>query len=111
MIEINVEGNDHTAPEVEWVKISGDNTIQMKLLDGGKIPAVKAQLRFQKNPAKSFNIELNNDGKSGDQVNGDLVFSRKIEEIGFGLYQVGIEAEDIYGNKTKKEWPEIMVLH
>ncbi len=111
VIEINVEGRDQTAPEVEWVKISGDNTIHVKILDGGKISSVKAQLRLQKNPSKSFEIELNNDGKSGNQVPGDLVFSRKIEEIGFGLYQVVLEAEDIYGNKTKKEWPEIMVVH
>lgn len=108
-ISIKVKGKDETPPQLEWVKISGDNTIIAKLCEGGKISAVKARLRLKDEPAKSFTVELNNDRKGGSK--SDHVFSGKIQERGFGLYKVEIEAADAYGNKMMKEWPEILVVH
>lgn len=110
-INIKVQGKDKTPPQLEWVKISGDNTIQVKLYDGGKITAVKVRLHLQDEPEKSFTVELNNDGKEGDRTKADLVFSNRIKERGFGMYKVEIEAVDASGNKMMKEWPEILVVH
>lgn len=111
IVNIKVNGKDETPPELQWVKISGDNTIQAKLYDGGKLSSVKAKLRLKNNPEKYFEIELNNDGEFGDHTNADLIFSKKVQEKGFGLYVVTIEAVDVYGNKKVKEWKEILVLH
>ena len=111
VVEINIDGKDQTAPELDWVKISGDNVIQAKLVDGGRISSVKAKFLLKDDPKKSFELELNNEGDAGDLAKGDLVFSRKIQEVGFGSYHVVIEAVDSYGNTTKKEWPETMVVH
>ena len=110
-ISIKVKGKDETPPQLEWVKISGDNTIQAKLYDGGKISTVKARLHLKDEPEKSFTVVLNNKGKEGDRSKADLVFSSKIQERGFGLYKVEIEAVDDSGNKMMKEWPEILVVH
>tara|TARA_R110002050_G_scaffold300778_1_gene472552 strand:+ start:32912 stop:35137 length:2226 start_codon:yes stop_codon:yes gene_type:complete len=111
VISINVKGKDEAPPQLKWVKISGDNTIMAKLYDGGKILAVKARLRLKDEPTKSFSVELNNDGKQNVDFKSNLVFSGKIQERGFGLYQVEIEAVDAFGNRIMEEWPEIMVVH
>jgi S-formylglutathione hydrolase FrmB len=109
VISIKIKGKDETPPQLEWVKISGDNTIRAKLLDGGKISTVTARFRLKDEPATSFSVELNVDGEGSDP--GYSGFSRKIQEKGFGLYLVEIEAVDASGNQMIKEWPEILVLH
>ena len=106
-----VSGIDQVAPELDWVKLIGNNTLKVKIYDGGKINSVKARFHLKANPEKSFEIKLNNTGVAGDRTEGDLVFSRKIQAMGFGLYQVEIEAVDIFGNKMEKEWPETLILH
>jgi hypothetical protein len=111
IINLKVTGKDLTPPELQWLKISGDNTIQAKLYDGGEISTVKAILYLKDDPKKYFEIELNNKGEFGDHSNSDLIFSRKIQDKGFGLYMATIEATDIYGNKMVKDWKEILVLH
>jgi hypothetical protein len=63
------------------------------------------------NPKESFEVDLYDKGDQGDRTGSDNVFGRKIEELGFGLYSVVIEAEDVYGNKMVKEWPEILQVH
>jgi S-formylglutathione hydrolase FrmB len=111
VISIKVKGKDETPPQLEWVKISGDNTIKVKLYDGGKISAVKARLHLNDRPEKTFSVELNNDEKDAGHAKSDLIFRRKIQERGFGLYKVEIEAIDDSGNKMIKEWPAILIVH
>lgn len=111
VVNIKVKGKDETPPELQWVKISGDNTIQVKIYDGGRITSVKARLRLKDDPKKFFEMELNNDGKEGDRSESDFVFSKKIQERGFGLYEAEIESIDESGNKMIKEWPEVLVVH
>jgi hypothetical protein len=111
LIKVNVKGKDETSPELQWVKISGDNTISTKIYDGGLIKSVKAKLHLKDDPEKFFEIELTDDEKNGDNSKAGFVFSRKIQEKGFGLYKVEIEAVDESGNKIKEQWPEILVVH
>ncbi|RIH62817.1 hypothetical protein D1164_22930 [Mariniphaga sediminis] len=111
VVEIQVEGTDTTSPELEWVKVLGDNIICAKFYDGGPIISANAKLTLKENPEQSFDIELYDNGEEGDLNNSDRVFSRKIEERGFGLYQIQVEAKDIFGNKMIKEHPEIIILH
>lgn len=110
-IQISVAGSDQTPPGLEWVKASGDNVIQAKLYDGAKIKTVKAILELKDNPEKTLVIDLNNEGEAGDRVKGDLVFSKKIAEKGFGLYNITIQAIDIHGNYMEEKWPEYQVVH
>ena len=111
VVSIKVKGKDETPPELQWVKISGDNTIETKIYDGGKIKTVKARFRLKEDQGKFFEIEINDDGKDGDHSKADFVFSRKIQEREFGLHRVEIGAVDKYGNQIIKQWPEILVIH
>ena len=110
-IKIKVTGKDTTPPKVRWVQISGDNTIQVRIYDGGKIQYVKAILRSKDNPEKFLKVELKDDGKEGDRTDGDNVFSKKIPDQKFGLYNVEIEAADSFGNKMVEKKPDVFVLH
>jgi hypothetical protein len=85
--------------------------LQAKIHDGSKIQNVKAKLISKDEPAKSFDVELKDDGIAGDQADGDNVFSKKISEQKFGFYRVVIEAIDSFGNKLIEEAPEESLLH
>jgi len=111
-IKINVTGTDATPPQISWVKIPGDNIIQAKVYDGSKIRSVKAKFTEKENPAKSFEVELKDDGIAEDRVEGDNVFSKKIPRQKFGFYKVIIEAIDSFGNKITGEGsPLEFLLH
>jgi hypothetical protein len=111
VIKIKVKGKDSTSPQIGWVHIRGDNTLQAKIYDGSKIQSVKAKLILKDDPTKSFEVELNDDGREDDGVEGDNVFSKKIPEQKFGFYRVVLEATDSFGNKIFEESPAEFVLH
>lgn len=108
---IKVTGEDRTPPQVRWVKIPGDNIIQAKVFDGGKIEYVKATLRYRNDPKKIFDLILNDDGIDGDRIKEDNVFSKKISEQKFGLYNVEIETADFLGNKSIGKISDIFTLY
>jgi poly(3-hydroxybutyrate) depolymerase len=111
IIKIEVQGKDNTPPKISWVHIPGDNIIQAKVYDGSKIQYVKAKLIAKDDPAKSFEVELKDDGIAEDRVEADNVFSKKIPEQKFGIYRVVLEAMDSFGNKITEEAPDTFVLH
>jgi len=111
IIRIKVKGTDVTPPQISWVRIPGDNVIQAKVYDGSKIRSVKAKFTPKESAAKSFEVELKDDGMAGDRVEGDNVFSKKIPERKFGFYRVVLEAIDSFGNKTTEEAPGEFLLH
>jgi poly(3-hydroxybutyrate) depolymerase len=110
-ITITVSGEDHTAPLVQWVRLSGNNTVQARVHDGGKVRSVRAVLHLQDDPGRSLEVGLNDDGLEGDRAAGDHVFSRKITGQSFGLYTVEIRAADTFGNTRVVKEPHIFVLH
>ena len=101
-VSIKVIGTDTTPPQLQWVKVSGDNVIQAKIYDGGKIQTVKAKLISIEAPEKFFEVELTDDGH---------IFSKKIPDQKFGLYNVEIEALDFFGNKMVEMKPDVIVLY
>ena len=111
VIKIDIKGKDKTAPKIKWTKIAGDNIIQVRIYDGSKIKNVKAMLVSKNDPAISFEVELKDDGTTGDKAEGDNVFSKKIQERKFGFYRVVIEATDFFGNKAIVEALDEFVLH
>jgi len=110
MVNLKVSGSDRTSPIVQWVQISGNNTIQIKVHDGGKITSVIAKLKID-DPERMLKFILNDQGEHGDKAMGDHVFSYKIPEQKFGLYQAEIEATDEFGNTMTTDWFGDFVLY
>jgi hypothetical protein len=110
-IEVKVIGKDRTPPVLRWVDISGDNTIQARVYDGGGIPYVRAILRSKENPDNALSFDLKDEGLDGDREPGDHVFSKKIPDQLFGLYHIEIEAEDFLGNRMGEKVSGDFVLH
>jgi S-formylglutathione hydrolase FrmB len=110
-VKVQVTGNDTTAPQVQWLQVTGDNVIRAKIIDGSKVTSVKTKLILNSDPTKSFEFELNDVGKEGDRAEGDNVFSTRIPPDKFGIYRVMVEAIDFHGNKTIEEHGSDFVLH
>ncbi len=110
-IKIRVTGKDETPPELQWVQVTGDNTVQARLYDGGEIDKVAAVLTKKDDPEKKFELTLNDLGNNGDRSAGDRVFSAKIPEQLFDLYHIELTATDAYGNEMKTPWPGEFVVY
>jgi len=115
-VSITVSGSDTSPPETLWVKALGDNTLQAKVYDGDEIVAVRAKLSFKETPFTPFTHEtielsLNDNGEDGDRVAGDNIFSVRIPEQKFGIFQAEISARDANGNSAVKSFSENIILH
>ncbi len=110
-VNLKVSGKDETAPELKWVKVTGDNVIQAKLFDGSAIKNVTARLILKTKPDRFLEYELKDDGSNGDVAESDNVFSFKVPEQKFGIYSVEISAVDSFGNMMKKTAGINYVIH
>jgi S-formylglutathione hydrolase FrmB len=110
-VTIKVTGRDNTPPEMKWLKITGDNVLQARLIDGAPIKNVKAKLIIKDKPERKLDIVLLDDGTNGDRAKSDNVFSFKISEQKFGIYTVEITASDSFGNTMKTTAPGTFVIH
>jgi len=106
-----VKGKDTTPPVVGPVYVTGDNVLHVKIYDGAKVQRVKARLIEEKDPKKTIETVLADDGRRHDRAGNDLVFSARIPDRVFGIFHVVIEAEDAFGNKTMEDRAERFVLH
>jgi len=111
IVSFSVSGTDKTPPSVDWVKVTGDNTIMVKMTEGSEIRKVAAKLILQNDPKVFFIADLNNDGIIGDMVKGDFIFSYKIPIRGFGFYNMEITATDSFSNKMEVKTPGVFVVH
>jgi len=111
IVNLKVTGNDKTPPSVDWAKITGDNTIMIKLTDGSGIKQVGVRISLVNDPKVISSFILNNEGINGDRVNGDLIFSYKIPVKGFGFCNMEISASDSFDNKIEFKAPGIYVVH
>ncbi len=109
-INITVSDHDQTPPVIQWVDIASDNTLQVRLYDGGPVGTVQARLVHTREPHKEIEYSLNDQGKSGDREANDRVFSYQIPEQQFGLFKIQITATDASGNSTAKNWPGSFVV-
>ena len=110
-VEIKVSGKDITPPLIEWIKVDGDNTIQVKTIDGSEVMKVRAVLSHTADPLKSFEAELKNDGLNGDRSADDNIFSFRIPVSGFGFYKAEVSATDSFGNENSFKEKSILVVH
>jgi S-formylglutathione hydrolase FrmB len=111
VVKIEVKGKDITPPQVQWVQVTGENVVRAKIFDGSKIQSAKARLILKNDPTKSFEVELQDDGKSDDDVEMDNFYSKKVPTEKFGIYRVVVEATDSHGNKIIQERSDDFVLH
>lgn len=110
-ISLNISGKDQTPPIIDRVQFRGDNTIEAKIIDGGSIKNATALLNEQSDIQKTFSIELKDDGKNGDRVAGDNVYSATIPENKFKVYRVMVSAVDEFNNHESKEEKQLFVAH
>ena len=110
-VNIKVSGRDSTPPVIEWLRVSGDNTLLLKVADGSDVKNVSARLSLQSDPSKSFEAIMKDDGLDGDISKTDNVFSFKIPIRGFGFYTAELTATDSFGNTTSLKDKNILVVH
>jgi len=110
-ISIQVSGKDQTPPQISWINIADDNIIRVKFYDGGEVSRAEATLHLIDDPDSDFQVDLNDQGMSGDRIAGDQVFSKKINVPKFGLYQISIVVSDFLDNKKIIKIPETYVLY
>jgi S-formylglutathione hydrolase FrmB len=110
-VNLKITGTDKTPPDLQWLRITGDNVIQAKIIDGSAVRSIKAKLILRTKPDRYLEYELKDDGSNGDRAENDNVFSCKVPEQRFGLYNAEITATDSYDNKITKSAPGIFVIH
>jgi hypothetical protein len=109
-IKIHITGKDLAPPLIDWVKISGDNTIQASVYDGSSLKSVIARLQSKDHPERTLETELKDNGKEGDRRENDNVYSKKMPVEGFGVFNIEIEAIDISGNIKIEKSTDVHVL-
>jgi len=110
-IRVKVTGKDITPPVIRWADVSGDNTVQVKAFDGSEIKEVKAIFTDKDDPKRTIEIVLNDEGKEGDRIEADRLFSLKIPEQKFGQFKMEIEVTDSFGNRQNVKQDGFFVLH
>lgn len=110
-VKLKVKGKDTTSPMIGRVLVTGDNVLQVQIYDGAKVRDVKAKLIPVNEKLKSVEATLNDEGQAGDRIANDGMFSQKIPDQVFGIFNIILEAEDAYGNKTVHQDDGMFVLH
>ena len=103
VVKVKVSGKDLTPPIIDTIQFRGDNTIEVKVIDGGAIKSVRAKMIRQHELEKVIDVQLKDDGTNGDRTANDHVYSVRIPDQKFGIYRIVVEAVDASGNKTGKE--------
>ncbi len=121
-VRIPVSGKDTTPPTLLWAHVSGNNTIEARVIDGSKIEQVTAQLIpvhdtkgldyvELKEPETERVIVLYDNGSHGDRIPGDFVFSYKIPLVSAYFYNLAFEMSDSFGNTQTASYPEVFIIY
>lgn len=110
-IRIRVNGKDNTPPVIRWAGISGNNTVHVKAFDGSDIKHVKVRLTDQDDPQWVIEVSLNDEGKEGDLIAADRLFSKKITAGKFGLFNLEAEIIDSFDNRRNEKIDGLYVVH
>lgn len=110
-ITFTVNGSDKTPPYIPYIQYRGDNTIEARIIDGGKIKKAVARLNLQYELDKDFEVEMNDAGINGDRTAGDNVFTVHVPEQKFRVYRVIVAAQDEAGNEYSQEAKGGFVAH
>ncbi len=111
IVRVEVTGKDNTPPVMKWCRATGDNTIQVRLIDGSNITKTSVKLINKASPDKVLEFVLKDDGLNEDRAVSDNVFSVMVPEQKFGIYTIEINASDSFGNMLSTIAPGTFVLH
>lgn len=111
LVSIKVSGRDATPPKIKRIHATGDNVLQVTVIDGAPVTTVKATLVDEKDPNRVVTVTLEDKGTNGDRVASDLVFSQTIPDQVFGVFKVSVEAYDTFGNRGFAESNQTFVFH
>lgn len=109
VVKVKISGKDATPPVIDSIQFRGDNTLEVKVFDGGGVKSVKAKLIKQNEPGKVIELVLKDDGQNGDRTANDHVFSLRIADQKFALYKATVEAIDDSGNRIEKKGDGLFV--
>ena len=121
IVNVQVKGEDKTAPQVQWVQVLNDDRIEARVYDGASVGEVMLTLspneekstlkhvNWDETPS-SFSIELKDDGLGADVVKGDGVYSARISGKPTYFYDLSFELRDSSGNKGKHQAEEPIFL-
>jgi len=110
-VSIPVSGQDNTSPEIRWINVTGDNTVQVKIRDGAGIRSARARFTSGGEDGRVFEADLNDEGRDGDRIKNDGLFSATVPKQNFGLFRMEVETIDIFGNRTIKKFDRLFVFH
>ena len=121
-VRVNITGKDNTPPSILWSHIAGNNTIEVKVIDGSPVHIVKVRLIpvhdtkgldyvNLTDPGREKLIPLYDDGTHGDKVSGDNVFSYKIPQESAYFYNLAFEFSDYYGNTRSESYSEVFLIY
>ncbi len=121
IVNVQVKGEDKTAPQVQWVQVLNDDRIEARVYDGASVGEVMLTLspneekstlkhvNWDETPS-SFSIELKDDGLGADVVKGDGVYSARISGQPTYFYDLSFELNDSSGNIGKHKAEETIFL-
>lgn len=110
-VKVKISGKDLTPPVIDSIEFRGDNTVEVKVYDGGAVASVTAKLIRQYEIEKVIDLQLKDDGTSGDRTANDHVYSKQIPDQKFATYRIVVQATDAAGNRTGKEANGVFVGH
>jgi S-formylglutathione hydrolase FrmB len=99
LVRLKVEGKDQTGPKPRWAEISSWNVLEIQMIEGGAVREARAKLTQIQKPSYDVQVPLNDEGRDGDKVAGDTIFSGTLPDPPEGRYQVTIDAVDESGNR------------
>jgi hypothetical protein len=111
VVKVKISGKDLTPPIIDTIQFRGDNTVEVKVIDGGDVKSVTAKLIRQYELDKVIDVQLKDDGTNGDRTANDHVYSAQIPDQKFAIYRIVVEALDASGNRAGKEASGLFVGH
>lgn len=111
VVKFPVRGKDTTPPAVDRIWATGNNVLNVRIREGAPSARVNATLISKDDGGKTVKAELTDDGQQGDRVANDRVFSARIPEQVFGIFNVEAEVLDTFGNKAVQKAEKTFVFH
>lgn len=94
---LRIRGADRSAPQPEWAAARAWNVLEIKIRDGGEVREARATLR---QGDVELLVRLNDQGREGDLVARDGIFSGLVASAPPGAYRVTLIAGDEFGNSA-----------
>ncbi|WP_236978748.1 alpha/beta hydrolase [Membranihabitans maritimus] len=119
-VNIEITGKDITPPQVQWLQVLNEESIEIKAYDGGSVERMRINL--EPNPGKanikhvnwesepeSISFEVYDNGENKDLIKDDGIFTKLLKGLPSYFYDVSIELWDNNGNFDKM--PQVQTIY